>query len=606
MKDFFQNIFLVIAFFILLSAVFSFFLGKPEEIKEISLSQLVREINAEKVKEILIGEEEALVIFKDGKKSFLIKEPGVSLLESLNNLGVEKGKLNQLEIKSKKTTNIWTWLTPVLVYLLSPILFLFLFFWLLSRQTKGGTGQIFDFTRAKARILGPGGKIKEKVTFKDIAGLEEAKEELKEIIDFLKNPKKYLELGAKIPRGVLLIGPPGTGKTMLAKAVASESGVPFYSISGSEFVELFVGVGSSRVRSLFEQARKSGRAIIFIDEIDSIGKVRGVGVTGGHEEREQTLNQLLAEMDGIGREEGIIVIGATNQPELLDPALLRPGRFDRRIVLDFPDLKEREEILKVHCRGKPLASNVNLREVAERTPGFSGADLANLVNEAALLAARKGKKQIFQEEFLVSIEKVLLGPERKSHLLSKKEKEITSYHEAGHAIVSAILKKEEPVRKISIVSRGLAAGYTLKTPVEERKLKSKSEFLKEISVLLGGYWAEKLKFKEITTGAANDLKMASELARKMVKIYGMSSLGPITFGEREELLFLGREIEIGRDYSESLAKKIDEEVKKIIIMAEKKTKEILVKKKKILERVAKTLIEKETIEKEEFERLLRA
>lgn len=606
MKDFFQNIFLVIAFFILLSAVFSFFLGKPEEIKEISLSQLVREINAEKVKEILIGEEEALVIFKDGKKSFLIKEPGVSLLESLNNLGVEKGKLNQLEIKSKKTTNIWTWLTPVLVYLLSPILFLFLFFWLLSRQTKGGTGQIFDFTRAKARILGPGGKIKEKVTFKDIAGLEEAKEELKEIIDFLKNPKKYLELGAKIPRGVLLIGPPGTGKTMLAKAVASESGVPFYSISGSEFVELFVGVGSSRVRSLFEQARKSGRAIIFIDEIDSIGKVRGVGVTGGHEEREQTLNQLLAEMDGIGREEGIIVIGATNQPELLDPALLRPGRFDRRIVLDFPDLKEREEILKVHCRGKPLASNVNLREVAERTPGFSGADLANLVNEAALLAARKGKKQIFQEEFLVSIEKVLLGPERKSHLLSKREKEITSYHEAGHAIVSAILKKEEPVRKISIVSRGLAAGYTLKTPVEERKLKSKSEFLKEISVLLGGYWAEKLKFKEITTGAANDLKMASELARKMVKIYGMSSLGPITFGEREELLFLGREIEIGRDYSESLAKKIDEEVKKIIIMAEKKTKEILVKKKKILERVAKTLIEKETIEKEEFERLLRA
>nr|HID13170.1 AAA family ATPase [Anaerolineae bacterium] len=335
------------------------------------------------------------------------------------------------------------------------------------------------------------------------------------------------------------------------------------------------------------------------------GKVRGVGVTGGHEEREQTLNQLLAEMDGIGSEENLIVMGATNRPEYLDPALLRPGRFDRRIVLDLPDIHEREGILRIHCRGKPLALNVNLKEIAERTPGFSGADLANLVNEAALLAARRGKKQIFQEELLESIEKVLLGPERKSHLLSKKEKKIAAYHEAGHALVSAFLKKGEPVRKISIVARGLAAGYTLKTPKEEKKIKTRSEFLTEISSLLGGFLAEKIKFGEITTGAANDLKLASQLARKMVKEYGMSSLGPITFGEREEMVFLGKEFELAKNYSEKLAEKIDKEVKKIIQEAEKKAKQILQKKRKILNKVAKILIEKETIEKEEFEKIIK-
>ncbi len=391
---------------------------------------------------------------------------------------------------------------------------------------------------------------------------------------------------------------------MLAKAVANEAGVPFFSISGSEFIELFVGVGAARIRSLFSQAKKARKAIIFIDEIDSIGKIRGVGVTGGHEEREQTLNQLLAEMDGISREEGLIILAATNRPELLDPALLRPGRFDRRIVLDLPDVKGREEILKIHCRGKPLALGVNLKEIAERTPGFSGADLANLVNEAALLAAKRGKKKIFQEEFLEAIEKVLLGPERKSHLLTEREKKIAAYHEAGHALVSAFLKKEEPVRKISIVSRGLAAGYTLKTPKEERKIKTKSEFLTEISSLLGGYLAEKLKFGEITTGAANDLKLASNLARKMVKEYGMSSLGPITFGEKEELFFLGREFEVAKNYSEKLAERIDKEVKKIIKEAERKALNVLKRKRKILDRLAKRLIEKETIEKEEFEKII--
>jgi cell division protease FtsH len=600
-----KNLIFVVLIFLLIAFLFGFFSGEIREKKEISISQLAKKIKDEKVKHILIVGDEIIVTLKDGNKVFSRKESESPLTETLINFGVDKEKLSEIEIQIQRTEGIWSWLGPILIYILSPLIFLFFFFWLISRQAKSGAGQIFDFTRAKAKILGPGIKLREKITFKDIAGLEEAKEELQEVIGFLKNPKKYLELGAKIPRGILLIGPPGTGKTMLAKAVANEAGVPFFSISGSEFIELFVGVGASRIRSLFNQARKLGKAIIFIDEIDSIGKIRGVGVTGGHEEREQTLNQLLAEMDGISREEGLIVLAATNRPELLDPALLRPGRFDRRIVLDLPDIREREEILKIHCRGKPLALNVNLKEIAERTPGFSGADLANLVNEAALLAAKRGKKQVFQEEFLEAIEKVLLGPERKSHLLTKKEKEIAAFHEAGHAIVSSFLKRGEPIRKISIVARGLAAGYTLKTPKEERKIKTKSEFLAEISSLLGGYLAEKLKFGEITTGAANDLKLASQLARKMVKEYGMSSLGPITFGEREQLLFLGREFEIAKNYSEKLAEKIDKEVKKIIKEAEDKALNILRKKKRILEKVAKRLIEKETIEKEEFEKLIR-
>jgi ATP-dependent metalloprotease FtsH len=362
---------------------------------------------------------------------------------------------------------------------------------------------------------------------------------------------------------------------------------------------------NSRVRNLFDQARKTGKAIIFIDEIDSIGKVRGVGITGGHEEREQTLNQILAEMDGIGREENLVIVGATNRPEYLDPALLRPGRFDRRIVLDLPDINDREDILKIHCRGKPLSLNVNLREISERTPGFSGADLANLVNEAAILAARREKTQIFQQEFLESIEKVLLGPERKSHILSKKEKEIAAFHEAGHALVSSFLPTAEPVRKISIIARGMAAGYTLKMPVEEKKIKTKSEFLAEMATLLGGYCAEEMKFKEITTGAANDLGKASELARKLVKEYGMSSLGPVSFGEKEELTFLGREFGEQRNYSEELAAKIDREVSKFIQEAEKTAEKIIRTKRKILDRIANTLIEKEIIEKEEFEKLVK-
>jgi len=603
MKELTKNFLFLIIIFLVISTIFSLFFQPSEKKKELSLTQLVEDINQEKIKKITVFGNELEIIYEDGKEAKSRKEEETALSQSLINYGVDKEKLAKVEIETREVGRTWNWLGPLLFSVILPLLFFGLFFWFIFRQARTGATQAFDFTKARARLFGAEGHPKEKITFKDVAGLKEAKQELMEVVDFLKNPKKYLQMGAKIPRGVILIGPPGTGKTLLAKAVSSEANVPFFSISGSEFIELFVGVGSSRVRSLFDQARKVGRAIIFIDEIDSIGKIRGVGVTGGHEEREQTLNQLLAEMDGIGREEGIIVMGATNTPEYLDPALLRPGRFDRRIVLDLPDINEREEILKIHCRGKPLALNVNLREVAERTPGFSGADLANVVNEAAILAARRGKTQVFQEELLESIEKVLLGPERKSHILSKKEKEIAAYHESGHALVSASIPEAEPVRKISIVARGLAAGYTLKMPAEEKKIKSKTEFLAEMATLLGGYCAEKIKFGEITTGAANDLERASQLARKLVKEYGMSSLGPISFGKREELRFLGWESE-EKNYSEKMAAKIDKEVEKFVKNAENTAKKILIKKKKLLERIAKTLIEKETIEREEFEKLI--
>jgi len=603
MRSLIKNFALIFLIFLIISAVFILFFQSPEKEKYLSLNQLVEEINQEKIKKIIISGNELFVIYHDQTKARARKETEISLSQSLINFGVDKEKLKKVEIAPEAEEKILTWLLPILSFFL-PILIFGLFFYFIFRQARTGVSQAFDFTRARARLFGAEGQPKEKITFKDVAGLKEAKQELMEVVDFLKNPKKYLQIGARIPRGVMLIGAPGTGKTMLAKAVATEGGVPFFSISGSEFVELFVGVGSARVRDLFSTARKTGRAIIFIDEIDSIGKIRGVGITGGHEEREQTLNQILAEMDGIGREEGIIVMGATNKPEVLDPALLRPGRFDRRIVLDLPDVNEREAILKIHCRGKPLALNVNLREVAERTPGFSGADLANVVNEAAILTARRNKNQIFQEELLESVEKVLLGPERKSHILSKKEKEIAAYHEAGHALVSSFSPSAEPVRKISIVARGIAAGYTLKMPKEERKIKTKSEFLAEMATLLGGYCAERLKFGEITTGAANDLEMASNLARKLVKEYGMSSLGPISFGEREELVFLGREEEY-RNYSEKVAARIDREVEKFVKVAENQAKRVLTKRKKLLEKIAKTLIEKETIEKEEFENLIR-
>jgi cell division protease FtsH len=602
MKGFFKNFVMVIIFLVGIAGLLSLFAQTSESPKEISLSQLVSEINEGKIKNVQVAGEKLTIEYNDNASTTVAKkEVDSSLSQTLVNLGANKDPLAKINFESKEDTSAWVWLAPLLYSFLPLVLILFVFM-IIFRQARGNAMQAFDFTKAKTRMLG--GDQKQKTTFNDIAGLKEAKEELQEIIDFLKNPDKYLKMGAKIPRGVLLMGLPGTGKTLLAKAIANEGNVPFFSISGSEFIELFVGVGASRVRSLFEQAHKVKRAIIFIDEIDSIGKTRGVGVTGGHEEREQTLNQILAEMDGIESGEGIIVLGATNRPEYLDPALLRPGRFDRRIVLDLPDANDREAILAIHCRQKPLAKDVKLREVAERTPGFSGADIANVVNEAALLAARRGKNEIFQTEFLESIEKVMLGPEKKSHLLSKEEKKIAAYHESGHALVSSSLPNTEPVRKISIISRGMAAGYTLKTPVEEKKLRAKNEFVSEIATLLGGMTAEKMIFGQSSTGASNDLKVASKIARKMVKEYGMSPLGPIVFGEKEELAFLGQEFESNRNYSDQTAAKIDEEVAKIINEGQTAAQKILAEKRDTLEKIARRLIEKETIEKEEYEELI--
>jgi len=602
MKNLIKKFGVFILIIIIVSGVFSLFSQEFKTTKQITISQLVSEINAGNIKKIIVGYDDKLeVIFNDDSLAESIKEKETSLSQSLLNFGLNAENLNKINIESKQESGMSLWIGPIILIL--PLIIIFIFLFITFQRAKTGAMEAFSFTKAHPRIF-LGGSQKEKTTLKDVGGLKEAKEELKEIVDFLKNSKKFLKIGARIPRGVLLMGHPGTGKTLLARAVASEAGVPFFSISGSEFIELFVGVGAGRVRSLFATARKHQPSIIFIDELDAIGRIRGSGIGGGHDEREQTLNQILVELDGFEREATCIVMSATNRPDVLDPALLRPGRFDRRIVLDLPDINEREEILRIHCQKKPLTADVNLREIAERTPGFSGADLANVINEAAILAARKDKEQIHQTEVLESIEKVLLGPERKSHILSKKEKEVAAFHEAGHALVSALSPNTEPVRKISIISRGMAAGYTLTTPSEDRKIRTKSEFLSEMAVLLGGYTAEIIKFKEITTGATNDIEKASELARKLVKEYGMSPLGPVSFGQKEEMIFLGKEIGEQRNYSEKIAIQIDNEVSRFIKEAQIKAKKIITKNKKLLNKLALTLVEKETIEKEDFEKII--
>ena len=600
-----KNFVFVVLIIFVIGAIFSFLYSPAQETNEVPVSQLVSDINGDKVKSIIVSGDVLDVTYVDETVATSMKESGTGLTDFLINLGVNKDNLQKIEISSQAAKqDMWTWLTPLLIFGILPLLVFGFFFWTMIKQAKSGAVQVFDFTKAKARLFGAEGHGKEKITFKDVAGLKEAKEELVEIVDFLKFPKKYLAMGAKIPRGVLLVGSAGVGKTLLARAVAGEANVPFMSVSGSEFVEMFVGVGSARVRDLFATAKKSAPSIIFIDELDAIGRHRGAGIGGGHDEREQTLNQILVEMDGFEKETGVIILAATNRPDILDPALLRPGRFDRKIVLDPPDVHDREEILKIHSKDKPLGNNIDFKETAERTPGFSGADLANVANEAALLAARQNKTQVDQKEFLEAIEKVLLGPERKSHILSKKEKEIAAYHEAGHALVSTFMPDTEPVRKISIIARGMAAGYTLQVPSEERKMRTKTGFTSEISTLLGGYCAEKIKFGEMTTGASNDLGRASEMARKLVKEYGMSSLGPISFGEKEEMVLLGKEISTQRNYSEKIAERIDEEVDMIIKEAQRKAEVLLIKHRNLLEKVAKDLIEKETIERAEFEKLM--
>ncbi len=603
MKNLTKNFITILFIFLLISAVFSLFYQPFEQIKELSFSQLAEDINQGEIKKIIVAGNDLDIVYQDDSLAKSRKENETAISQSLINYGVEQDKLMNVELEIKDAGGAWIWLGPILFSVI-PVLILVFFFWSIFKQSKTGAMQAFDFTKSKARLLGADGQAKEKTAFKDVAGLKGAKEELKEVVDFLKHPRKFLRMGARIPRGVLLVGPSGVGKTLLARAISGEADVPFFHTSGSSFVELFVGTGAARIRDLFARAKKHAPCIIFVDELDAVGRMRGAGIGGGHDEREQTLNQLLVEMDGFERNANVIVISATNRPDILDSALLRPGRFDRVIVLDLPDINDREEILKIHSISKPFSKDVHLREIAERTPGFSGADLANVMNEAAILAARRNKTKIFQQEIFESVEKVLLGPERKSHILNKKEKEIAAYHEAGHALVSAFSPDTQPIRKISIIARGFAAGYTLMMPKEDRRMKTRTEFLSELSTLLGGYSAEKLKFKEITTGASNDLKKASSLARKLVKNYGMSDLGPISFGGKEELIFLGREISEQRNYSEKVAALIDKEVSKFIKEAENRAKKILIKRKRLLDKIAKTLIKKEIIEKEEFERLI--
>lgn len=567
------------------------------------LSEVVGKINAEQVKEIIVQGDELDVTLKDDQHLLSKKEPGISAFETLANLGADQGKLGLVNIEVREPSGLSVIISQLLPIIL-PFLLVLLIFWFMFRQAQRGSMQAFQFGKSKAKLanLGTG---KKRITFKDVAGLIEAKEEVTEVVEFLRDPKKFHKLGARIPRGVLLVGSPGTGKTLLAKAVANEAEVPFFYVSGSEFVEMFVGVGANRVRDTFETAKRHSPAIIFVDEIDAVGRHRGAGVGGGHDEREQTLNQILVEMDGFETNDAVIVMAATNRPDILDPALLRPGRFDRRIILDEPSLNDREAILKIHSAEKPLAKDTDLRVVAERTPGFSGADLANLVNEAAILAARKDRNEILYDDLLQAIEKVMLGPERRSHVMSKKEKEITAFHEAGHALVAASLPHADKVHKVSIVSRGRAGGYTLKLPSEDKHLKSRSEFQSELAILLGGFTAEKTVFKELTTGASNDLKVASDLARKMITQYGMSDkLGPVVFGEKEEAVFLGKEGLHSRNYSETIAYQIDQEVNSLIEHAFQTAKDVITKRMNDLNRIASVLIEKETLEQKEFYALL--
>jgi len=588
-----SGIIIYLAIFIILVAFFWRSITGLENTSplEISYSDFLNYVRQGRVMEVTIGD---MIKGKmiDGQDFITYKVDDPNLVEELRKANVK------FTGTAPPQPSWWLGLiSPLITVVLIGLLWYFMF-----RQAQGANNQAMSFGRSRARLAS---ESRVKVTFDDVAGVDEAKEELKEVVEFLKNPKKFQAVGAKIPKGVLLVGPPGSGKTLLARAVAGEAGVPFFSISGSEFVEMFVGVGASRVRDLFAQAKRNAPCIVFIDEIDAVGRHRGAGLGGGHDEREQTLNQLLVEMDGFDPNIGIIIIAATNRPDILDPALLRPGRIDRRIVVDNPDLDGRLAILRIHSRGKPLSEDVNLQIIAQRTPGFSGADLANLMNEAALLAARRNKSKISMSELEEAIDKVIAGPERRSRVLTDREKELIAYHETGHALVTKFLPNADQVHRISIIPRGMALGYTLNLPTEDKHILTKEELLDKIITALGGRAAEEIIFKESTTGAQNDLEVATEIARRMVTEFGMSDeLGPLTFGKRHGQVFLGRDLVESRDYSEQVAFMIDREIRKIVEECYERAKSILTKNKETLVRIATLLKEKETIEAEEFNTLV--
>lgn len=586
----------------LISGFYSLATDEASRIEKISLSEFVSDVEAGQVVSITVRGNDLIAEYQGSVIKQTKKETDSSVTETLERYGLTPEKLSAVKINIEGPSGFVFFLTQVAPFLI-PIFFIIIIIWFLTRQVKGAGMQAFSFGQSKARITLPDDK-KQKVTFKDVAGAKEAKQELSEIVDFLKNPKKFLEIGAVIPKGILLMGAPGTGKTLLARAVAGEAGVAFFAISGSEFVEMFVGVGASRVRDLFKMAKEAAPAIIFVDEIDAVGRVRGTGVGGGNDEREQTLNQILVEMDGFEPNEKVIVMAATNRPDVLDPALLRPGRFDRRVTIDLPDRNDREEIMKIHGASKPLAEDVNLRVIAERTPGFSGADLYSLMNEGAILAARENRTKVSQYDLIRAIEKVMLGPERKSHLLSKKEKEITAYHEAGHALVASVLPFADPVHKISIISRGRAAGYTLHLPLEDRKMQSKKEFLDDIAVSLGGYVVEKMIFDDVTTGPSNDLQVSTALARDMVTKYGMSEkVGVLALESSGGRALFGKGVE-DKEYSEKVSADIDSEVSRIMDEAYQKAFSTVTSHRAALDAIAKRLIEVETIEREEYESII--
>ena len=593
MNRFFKNVTFYLLIIIVAIWMIDYYSASTVSKTDITYSAFMKHVQQDEVKQVTIVDNVISGKLKDGKDFSTVAPSDDSLIPTL--------RARDIEIKAELPPQP-PWWTTILSSLLPMLLIVGIWF-MLMQQSQGGGGRVMNFGKSRARRYDEDNI---KITFKDVAGADEAKQELEEVVEFLKHPKKYNDLGAKIPKGVLLYGPPGTGKTLLAKAVAGEAGVPFFSISGSDFVEMFVGVGASRVRDLFEQAKKSAPCIVFIDEIDAVGRQRGAGLGGGHDEREQTLNQLLVEMDGFGANEGIIMIAATNRPDILDPALLRPGRFDRQIVVDRPDIKGRQEILKVHVKGKPISSEVEFGVIARRTPGFTGADLSNLVNEAALMAARKNKNKIDMPEMEEAAERVIMGPERRSRVISDKEKRLTAYHEGGHTLVGMLLDNTDPVHKVTIIPRGRAGGYTLSLPKEDRYYATRSEMLDELKVLLGGRVAEALVLKEISSGASNDLQRATSLARQMICEYGMSpELGPMTFGHRQDQVFLGRDIGRDKDYSEEVAAKIDKEIRKFIDEAYQKTESLLNENMDKLHLIADALIERETLEGEEIDQLMK-